>query len=454
VQNHGNLEFANTDWTHHYKGHSELLLKPSNADQVSNILSYCNEKRLPVVPQAGKTGLVGGSVPIMTEIVLSLERLNKIHGLNELGVLQAQAGCVLQDLQDYCCERNKIVPIDIGARGTAQIGGNVSTNAGGQYFSRYGSIAGNLLGLEVVLADGRILQCRSNLKDNTGYKLHQMFVGAEGTLGVVTEVALLCPPSPKSRHAAFIAFSTYEHVVGTMEMAKKELGEILAAFEWMDRSIINLIDSPRFPFPRQDECSYFALVETHGIDEAHDSKKMERFLELSMASKLVVNGALAQDLSQVLHFWKIRESASSSIAKVGYTYKYDVSLPILDFENFINIMKRHLEPFSLTFGNWGHILDGNLHFNICSPGEYEKTPQVVARLEPFIYEQVIKLGGSISAEHGLGQCKNEYLSMIHDRTTLDTMYDLKRLYDPNNILNPGKLLPTHSGIADNSTCKK
>lgn len=440
------LHSVNTDWTRHYKGNAELLLKPSTVDQISSILSYCNEKRLPVVPQGGNTGLVGGSVPIDNEIILSLERLNRIYGIDQLGVLRAQAGCTLHDLQEYCTHRNYSMPLDLGSKGTCQVGGNISTNAGGQYFSRYGSLAGNLLGVEVVLADGRILACRGNLKDNTGYKLHQLFVGAEGTLGVVTEVSLWCKPLPTSRQAAFLAFSAYNDVLATMDLAKSCLGEILAAFEWMDKAIVELIRSShtlRFPLEQSETSLHYALVETHGSDESHDKEKMERFLERAIAAGLLADGVLAQDLSQARSFWKLRESANPTMASTGYTYKYDVSLPISEFENFIDVMKKQLDPLPYVCGNWGHILDGNLHFNVSTPGVYQKSLPILERLEPFLFEQVVARGGSISAEHGIGQSKNEYLTMIHDSTTLGVMQALKQMLDPNMILNPGKTLPSH-----------
>ena len=437
------LEYHNTDWTRHYQGHSELLLKPSTASQISKILAYCNENRLPVVTQAGKTGLVGGGVPIQREVILSTERLNTIHGVDDSGILRAQAGCVLSDIQSYCSERNYLFPVELGAKGTCQIGGNVATNAGGQYYYRYGAIAGNLLGLEVVLADGSILPCRSNIKDNTGYKLHQLFVGSEGTLGIITEVSFLCPRLPKSRQAVFLACRTYSDVLAVMHAAKSDLGEILAAFEWMDQSIVRLIDAKhaRSPLLIQEDLRYFILIETHGSNERHDYEKMEVFLDRVMSDAIVADGVLAQDLSQLESFWSIRESANPVMASAGYTYKYDVSLPIASFEEFIEDMKRHLDEFAVVHGNWGHSLDGNLHFNICVPGATVADSHLLSRLEPHLFEQVIRRGGSISAEHGLGQCKNKYLELVHDAATVKSMHQLKCLFDPNGILNPGKFLP-------------
>ncbi|GKY91043.1 hypothetical protein MPSEU_000077100 [Mayamaea pseudoterrestris] len=443
MQGKSDLEHRNVDWTHHYKGQSELLLKPSTAAQISKILVYCNEHRIPIVTQAGKTGLVGGSVPMGQEVILSTERLNHIHGIDSSGILKSQAGCILQDLQTYCAERSFLFPVDLGAKGTCQIGGNVATNAGGQYYYRYGSIAANLLGMEVVLADGRILQCRSNIKDNTGYKVHQMFVGSEGTLGIITEVSFLCPPLPTSKQAVFLACRTYSDVLKVMKEAKSSLGEVMAAFEWMDQAIVRLVDERhvRCPLPIHDEYRYFLLIETHGSNEHHDLEKMEGFLDKLLSNAAVADGVLAQDLTQMQSFWKLRESANPVMAGAGYTYKYDVSLPIECFEEFAEHMKQHLTACLVVHGDWGHILDGNLHFNVCTPGVTTVDEQVLARLEPYLFEQVMLRNGSISAEHGLGQSKNKYLTMVHDEATLVTMRQVKRLFDPNCILNPGKYLP-------------
>jgi len=448
VQDADVLQASNTDWTKHYQGQSSIILKPHSTKQVSEILRYCQQEGIGIVPQAGNTGLVGGSVPVNKEIILSTEKLNTIHHLDEFsGILKCQAGCILQDLQDYCAERQHLVPVDLGSKGTCQIGGNISTNAGGVYYYRYGSLAGNLLGLEVVLADGRVLDLnysRSNLKDNTGYKLHQLFLGAEGTLGIVTGVALLCPRLPLSRQAVFLACQTYEDVLAVLQTAKTRLGEILAALEWMDDNVVKLVGehhtipiagSNGSPYP------YYLLVETHGSNMEHDQAKMQDFLESTMGNGHVVDGVLAQDLTQVQAFWKIRESTNPIVGSLGYGYKYDLSLPISEFDDFIRTMQERLQGWNVINTNWGHVLDGNLHFNVTTPNIFKKDAAVLNRLEPFVLEQVLQRGGSISAEHGIGQLKRDKLFMVHKEATLDVMQRLKRMLDPTGILNPNKYLP-------------
>jgi FAD/FMN-containing dehydrogenase len=465
-----NVSAYTTDWTKHYNSSSSnsksLVLRPATVHQVSEILAYCNAEKLGVVPQAGNTGLVGGSIPISTEIVLSVNKLNAIiddsdsdddsnSSLTTMGILKCQAGCLLQDLQDYCLTRDHLVPVDLGSKGSCMIGGNVSTNAGGQYFYRYGSLAGNVLGLQVVTATGQILDLNyshPHLKDNTGYKLHQLFVGAEGTLGVVTGVVLQCPRLPASRQAAFLACETYDQVLQVLNSAKTILGETLAALEFMDHTVVDLVGRHDISIPvKKDDDSntgagalyyaYYVLVETHGSNTEHDQSKMDDFLEHVMSSEKVVNGVVAQDMTQLESFWKIRESANPVVAATGYTYKYDISLAISHFADWDQEMTELLEGLQVVQTNWGHILDGNLHFNVTTPGRFEKDDAVLQRLEPALFEAVIRRGGSISAEHGLGQSKNQYLDRIHDAAKLETMRSIRRIFDPNGILNPHKYLP-------------
>jgi D-2-hydroxyglutarate dehydrogenase len=421
------------------------VVRPQSTEEVSSILKYCNEKRIGVVPQAGNTGLVGGSIPIHQEVVLSVEQLNHIQELDPIsGILKAEAGCILQNLQDYAADRDYLVPVDLGAKGTCQIGGNVSTNAGGSYYYRYGSLHANVMGLEVVLANGDILNLSydpCHLKDNTGYDLKHLFVGAEGTLGVVTKVALLCPRLPQSKCASFLACQSFDQVCESLTLAKSHLGEILAAFEFMDGPVLEIVQHQSdIPLPLSEIYPYSILVETHGSNAAHDQEKMESFVEAVMDQGVAVDGVLAQSLGQVQDMWKIRESCNPAVAASGYVYKYDVSLAVPDFPHFIDEIRGGI-PDSAVCTNWGHIIDGNLHCNIVVPGKYEKDEELLEKIEGLVLEEVLKRGGSISAEHGLGQYKHKYMPQIKDPATLATMKAVKKQFDPNGILNPGKYLP-------------
>jgi len=401
-----------------------------------------------VVPQGGNTGLVGGSVPIADEIILSTKQMNRIEGFVGDGILQCESGCILQELQDYAAERSLLVPVDLGAKGSCCIGGNVSTNAGGQYYYRYGSLHANVVGLEVVLPSGEVLNLLStNLKDNTGYDLKHLFIGAEGTLGVVTRVTICCPRMPSARNAVFLGCTTFQDVQKTLLLAKDCLGEILAAFEFMDEGVLDLVrKKKRIPVTRDDtghhNYPYCVLLETHGFHMDHDMEKMEDFFDRALEEGIVVDGVLAQDMRQVQQMWEVRESCGPIVASAGCLYKYDVSLPIAHFDDFTEEMRQRLSdhPKALVV-NWGHVVDGNLHFNVVTPGVFDEDPSLTARIEPYLFESVNKRGGSISAEHGLGQCKNKYLPMVKERVTLKMMKSVKDLLDPHGILNPGKYLP-------------
>lgn len=303
------LEQYNKDWTGHYKGASNIVLRPTCVEEVSSVLAYCNERSIGVVPQGGNTGLVGGSVPVSNEVILSLSSMNNIYpSLNDngdsddSGVLTCDAGCILQSLQDYASERNRLVPIDIGSKGSCMIGGNISTNAGGQYFNRFGSLHANVVGLEVVLADGRVLDLTNrNRKDNTGYHLKHLFIGAEGTLGVVTKVNLYCPMKPSARNVALVACETFQHVIDTLNLAKAQLGEILAAFEFMDQNALDLSESS-IPFGKPNDSNNYPfciLIETQGSSMEHDSSKLVNFLEQSIEEGIVLDGIFAQNEQQI-----------------------------------------------------------------------------------------------------------------------------------------------------------
>lgn len=412
-----------------------------------------------MVPQGGNTGLVGGSVSRNPhEIVLSLDRFQSDEELPfvdpSTGILKTSAGSILQELQDFAASHDFLVPVDLGAKGSCQIGGNLSTNAGGSYYYRYGSLHATTVGLEVVLANGDVLNLGfdlPHLKDNTGYDLKHLFIGAEGTLGIITKVALLCAPLPKSKCAALLACESYEHVHHTLSLAKSELGEILAAFEFMDQAILEVVlDDPMLQssptsLPFSALSPYTILLETHGSHATHDMEKVQNFVETAFVDGLVMDGAMAQNERQVQDFWKIRESCNPSVAALGYVYKYDVSLSILDFDDFIQDIRRRIfqekqfEDAIVT--NWGHVIDGNLHLNVVIPDKYERDDVLYQFLEDIILQGIIDRGGSISAEHGLGQYKNKHMPKIKDAATLETMKQLKQLFDPHGILNPGKLLP-------------
>ncbi|DBA85469.1 TPA: hypothetical protein ACH3X2_000419 [Trebouxia sp. C0005] len=401
-----------------YEGKSQLALKPQTTEQVSQILKYCNERQLAVVPQGGNTGLVGGSVPLFDEVVLATAAMNKVISFDPiLGVLSCQSGCVLEQLDNHVGQQGHTMPLDLGAKGSCQIGGNVSTNAGGLRYLRYGSMHGNVTGLEVVLAGGTVLDLMSTLrKDNTGYDMKQMFIGGEGTLGIITKVAIQCPAKPSSV-------------------------QILSAFEFLDHhSLIITLKNLSFiknPLP-DTQTPIYLVVETSGSNAEHDYAKLEKFLEEAYEEEIIVDGTIAQDSGQQASIWALRENISEGLRHAGAVYKYDLSLPPNDMYKLVEETRARMKHLPVTVVGYGHMGDSNLHLNI-SAAKYDK--EILAHIEPFVYEWTADKKGSISAEHGLGQMKPECIGYSKSAEAVQLMGRFKSLLDPNQILNPYKLLP-------------
>lgn len=448
------LAAVNVDWMQKYRGQSQLLLKPRSAQEVSEILKHCNLRKLAVVPQGGNTGLVGGSVPIFDEIVLSLSNMNRIRNFDEVGgIFTADAGVILQTADEWLRERGHMFPLDLGAKGSCQIGGNVATNAGGLRLLRYGSLHGNVLGLEAVLPNGEIFDGLEALrKDNTGFDLKQLFIGSEGSIGVVTGVSILCPPKPVSVNVAWLGLDNYDAVQRTFRLSKQHLGEIMSSFECVDEASIHVVDAAakkhgtNMQPPLEAVHPYQVLIETSGSNGEHDEEKLNSFLEMVMESGTVVDGVVAQDEGQIKALWQWREGVSEASAKWGGVYKYDVSLPLPVMWDLVKATEERLgvngliskdddtKPVHSVIG-YGHIGDGNLHLNICVR-EYTKC--VEDALEPFVFEFVSKHHGSVSAEHGVGFQKAHALHYSKSPAILRLMKDIKRHYDPNGIMNPYK----------------
>ncbi|KAK8619130.1 hypothetical protein V6N13_133097 [Hibiscus sabdariffa] len=442
IQDEDRLETVNTDWMHKYKGSSKLLLQPRTTEEVAQILKYCNSRRLAVVPQGGNTGLVGGSVPVFDEVIVNLGSMNNIISFDKVsGILVCEAGCILENLISFLDNQGFIMPLDLGAKGSCQIGGNVSTNAGGLRLVRYGSLHGNVLGLEAVLANGDVLDMLGTLrKDNTGYDLKHLFIGSEGSLGIVTKVSILTPPKLSSENIAFLACRDYSSCQKLLMEAKRKLGEVLSAFEFLDIQamdlVLNHLDGVRNPLPATMH-NFYVLIETTGSDESYDREKLEAFLLSSMEGGLISDGVIAQDINQASSFWRIREGVPEALMKAGAVYKYDLSLPVEKLYDLVNDMRTRLGDLARVIG-YGHLGDGNLHLNV-SAAQYDD--KILEQIEPYVYEWTSKHRGSISAEHGLGLMKANKIYYSKSPETVKTMGSIKKLLDPNGILNPYKVLP-------------
>jgi D-2-hydroxyglutarate dehydrogenase len=436
-----------TDWMRKYtasEANSVVVVRPRTTAQVAAVMKHCATHSIAVVPQGGNTGLVGGSVPVHDEIVLSLSRMNRVLDFNESSsIVTAEAGVVLQQLEEYLAPRGRTVPLDLGAKGSCQIGGNVSTNAGGVRFLRYGSLHGAVSGLEVVLASGEILDLLSTVrKDNTGYDLKQLFIGAEGTLGVVTKVALVAPPLSKAVNVALLAVRSFAEVLQLLALARSCLGEILSAFEYMDGHSVHLVEKHGIATLPIQKAPHYVLIETRGADNDHDTTKLEAILIAASgdggAASLSLDGALASSESQVKAMWQLRENIAGALQREGAVYKYDLSLPTEQFYECVEVMKkRFINNPEVTVCGYGHVGDGNLHLNISAPTYKDEYLRLI---EPFVYDYIAGMRGSISAEHGIGAMKGRYLQHSKSPLAVDLMRRIKAQFDPKGILNPYKVL--------------
>ena len=433
-----------------YRGHTRLVLKPASTEEVSQILKYCNEKKLAVVPQGGNSGLVGGSVPVFDEIVINLSRMNKIRSFDETsGAVVVDSGCILEVVDKFLAEKSHIFPLDLGAKGSCQIGGNVATNAGGLRLLRYGSLHGNVLGIEAVLPDGTVINDLSKLrKNNTGYDLKQLFIGGEGTIGIITGVSVVCPQRSKAVNVAFFGLPSYEHVQRAFRAAKGQLSEILSAFELMDAKSQDLVHEVTGKTrPLEEQHPFYCLIETSGSNPDHDYEKLETFLEHVMSEEIVSDGVLAQDETQKQSLWSWREGIPECLGHWGGVYKYDLSIPISELYSIVEDIRGRMSSADLigegdkypVLGvvGYGHMGDSNLHLNVATR-RYDK--QVEKQLEPYVYEWIEKRNGSISAEHGLGLAKKAFIGYSRDKTMIRLMNQLKNLYDPVSRILPHIML--------------
>ena len=440
----------NKDWMNKYEGQSRLALRPKTTEQVARILQYCNERKLAVVPQGGNTGLVGGSIPLFDEIVLSLGNMDSVVSFDaRSGVVVCEAGCILQNLEAFVNQQGFMIPLDLGAKGSCQIGGNVATNAGGLRLLRYGSLKGSVLGVEAVLADGTVLDCLNTLrKDNTGVDIKQLMIGSEGTLGVITKVAIATPRLPSSRQVVVVACTSFEAVVETVGHAQAALSEIVSACEFFDAECLDLVLSEQMEGCRAPLAAphpFYVLIETSGSSEEHDSAKLMGFLEHGLSLGTLVDGVVAQDGAQFRDLWKLRESIPLALVKRGRVFKYDLSVPMADMYALCEETRARLQGGGFAdaevFG-YGHLGDGNLHLNVTCPADLGcRGEGVLALLEPFVYEWTALRRGSVSAEHGIGQFKKQQLPLSKSPPAIALMREIKAMMDPHSILNPYKVLP-------------
>ncbi|WP_066270958.1 FAD-binding oxidoreductase [Hydrogenophaga palleronii] len=440
------------DWRKRAQGRALAVVRPGNTDEVAAVVRACAAAGTSIVPQGGNTGLVVGSVPdgSGSQVVLSLTRLNRVRAIDPANLtMTVEAGCVLQSLQETAEKAGFLFPLSLAAEGSCTIGGNLATNAGGTQVVRYGNARELCLGLEVVTAQGEVWHGLTGLrKDNTGYDLRDLFVGSEGTLGVITAATLKLYPLPAAQLTAWAAVPSLDAAVALLGLAHRQLGAGLTGFEVMGQFALGLVDKhfPALRVPLWKDSPYCVLLENSDSEsEVHARGQFERLLETAFEQGLVSDAVVAESLSQAHGLWHIRESIPLAQAEEGLNIKHDISIPVSRIPAFCAetdaLLAREIPGVRLV--NFGHLGDGNLHYNVQAPaGEDAKKflKEGEARINALVFDAVARYDGSISAEHGVGSLKADHLPHYKDPVALGLMRAIKQALDPQQIMNPGRVL--------------
>jgi FAD/FMN-containing dehydrogenase len=432
-----------TDFWHLSTGASPLVARPGDVAGVQAVVRACARHGVPLVTQSGNTGLVGGSIPDGSgrQVVLNLERLNRIREVAASGEhLVAEAGCVLQDVQAAASAADRLFPLSLGAEGSCRIGGNVATNAGGINVLRYGMTRRLVLGLEVVLADGTLWQgLRALPKDNTGYDMKQLFIGSEGTLGVITAASLALVPRPRERHDLWLAIETPEAGLELLKLFRSRMGETISAFELIADAGIEAAEAAFGARVLEGRHPWHLLVTVAWSFAEGLMAHLEAVLEEAMAAGLVLDGTIAQNDTQRAVMWKLREGQSEAMTRKGSVWRSDVAVAT---DRIPELVRRCAEllpevrPGIVVFP-FGHLGDGNLHVNVLAPSPDRLSAEDRTRIQDALFGLVAAMGGSFSAEHGIGRWKRAALERLKDPVERLLMAKLKGAFDPQNILNPG-----------------
>lgn len=440
-----------TDWRQRFTGKALAVVRPGSTEEVAAIVRLCNQFRVPIVPQGGNTGLVLGSVPDEsgTAIVLVLTRLNRIRAIDPLNnTMTVDAGCILQNVQQAAEEAGRLFPLSLAAEGSCTIGGNLAANAGGTAVLRYGNARELCLGLEVVTPQGDIWNgLRGLRKDNTGYDLRDLYIGSEGTLGIITAAVLKLFPQPHTRLTALFALEGPEQALALLSLAQARCGATLTGFELMSGFCLQLVTQhfPEARLPLADPHPYYVLMEISDHEAAeHAEAAVEELVEAAVEEEILADAILATSLAQSKALWDLREHIPLAQAEEGLNIKHDISVPISDIGHFIQSTDALLQqqfPGSrmVTFG---HLGDGNLHYNVSAPEKVAPAEFILQQdaINRVVHDQVHQFSGSISAEHGLGALKNEEIKHYKSPVELQLMHAIKQALDPSNLMNPGKVV--------------
>jgi D-lactate dehydrogenase (cytochrome) len=431
-----------------YRGHSPMVLRPGSVTEVAAIVKLANETKTALVPQGGNTGLVGGQIPFDGELILSLTRLDKVREVDpQSNTMTCEAGVVLAKAQEAAAAVDRLFPLSLGAEGSCTIGGNLSTNAGGTGALAYGIARELMLGVEVVLADGRVLNLLRKLKkDNTGYDLRHVFIGAEGTLGIITAAVLKLFPRPRAVETAFIALPSPAAAVKLLNLAQARIGGIVTSFELIVRGVLEFAikhgHGVRDPLPGKHP--WYVLMEVSAQHDDGLRAGLEQLLADAAAQGLVSDATIAASLDQTKALWHMRHSLTETQKPEGGSIKHDVSVPVAVVPDFLAEATAAVQKFipGSRPVPFGHLGDGNIHFNVSQPVGADQAAFLKrwAEVNALVDDIVLKHQGSISAEHGIGKLKRDELAKVKDPAALELMRGLKRMLDPNGILNPGKVL--------------
>ena len=439
------------EWRDTWTGRTPVVLQPGSTSQVQRILALCHEARVAVVPQSGNTGLVGGQIPSPSgrEIVLSTTRLDRIRAVDARGgSMTVEAGVTLADVQKAAEAAGRLFPLTLASQGTCRIGGNLATNAGGVGVLAYGNTRALTLGLEVVLADGALWDgLRGLKKDNAGYDLKDLFIGSEGTLGVITAAALKLFPKPAEIATAIAALPRIEDALTLLDRGLAAAGPQLTAFEFMPRTIVEFvlrnIPGTRDPFPTVHP--WYVLIEISGAKaDGEAGRCLEQLLSEAAAEGIVGDAVVATSISHAQEFWRLRESASAAQKPEGANVKHDISVPVPLIPQFVHradALVSRICPGARTLP-LGHVGDGNIHYNIAQPVGMDRKAFLAMKgeLSAAVHALVVEMGGSIAAEHGIGQMKRQALADLKSPVEIEMMRNIKSALDPRGILNPGKVV--------------
>lgn len=440
-----------TDWRGRFTGRALAVLRPADTADVAALVRHCVQHRIPVVPQGGNTGLVLGSVPDASgqAVVLSLSRLNRIRAVDTVNdTLTAEAGCLLLQVQEAAADAGRLFPLSLASEGSCTIGGNLSTNAGGTAVLRYGNTRELALGLEVVTAQGEVWDgLRGLRKDNTGYDLRDLFIGAEGTLGIITAAVLKLFPLPLARATALFALASPRDALTLLSLARQRCDAALTGFELFSELCLQLVEKHvatlHSPFAARHP-QYVLLELSDAESEAHAAALLESVAGEALERGVVADVVVANSLSQSAALWALRENISMAQAAEGKNIKHDIALPISCIADFVEQtdaeLKRRFPGCRMV--SFGHLGDGNLHYNVSAPAGAEDDDFLrrQAEVNLVVHDSVHRFGGSISAEHGLGALKREEIRRYKSGTEMDMMMAIKRALDPLNLMNPGKVL--------------